>query len=220
MHTVLCRGSSVRMGRWLWLSFGVTALACGGKSSVEEEANGGAAGDVGSGGTGATGGSVSVGGAESGGASGSAAFVPSPLCALPIASGDCEKQIRRFAFERLTRHCEPFWFTGCGANGNSFATLAECEAACGGSAEGDCPETQPATGEMCFVSTTTCHYAQNGCQCTLLASPGYCDPIDPTFGFRRREAAAPGSTPNRPALVPPPPPVICECADGIWSCSL
>ena len=42
----------------------------------------------------------------------------------------CKSSIERFYFDKEKNLCAPFVYTGCGINGNNFATLKECNQVC------------------------------------------------------------------------------------------
>jgi len=254
------------MGRWhTWLACVILVAACGGQS-IDDESTGGAAGDVGSGGTGdggsanrggsanmagkggsgaragssatggtlSTGGSISFGGATTGGSAttagtgtsvsgsgGTAGTGTAPECQLPLVTGNCNAAFQRYGFNAESGHCEKFLYGGCGANQNNFETLAACEARCGGSAQGHCPESMPQTGSECAESTPPCHYTQEACLCDSDGSSGFCWPFDPQCPYLPREArsdALPCTGPDCPLPIVVPTPYVCECSSGAWSC--
>jgi papilin len=53
-------------------------------------------------------------------------------CLEPQDSGMCFAAFERFAFEPVSRQCQPFTWGGCGANGNNFETNDACESSCVG----------------------------------------------------------------------------------------
>ena len=55
---------------------------------------------------------------------------PSAVCELPIETGPCDAAISSYAFNSEKGACEQFVYGGCEGNGNRFATLAACQAAC------------------------------------------------------------------------------------------
>jgi hypothetical protein len=231
------------MGWWL-VSLGCVAalLACGGQSTDENGSGGGAGESAGTGGSGAragstaTGGNTPIGGSISFGGSWSLAGRDSmggsaptsgragdaPECQLPLQTGSCNAAFARYAFIPGLGHCQRFIYGGCGANANNFESLKACEAACGGSALGDCPDARPDQGEACQGATATCHYAANGCLCVLEEEFGHCRQIDPNCQYRERKAPppdVPGCTgPDCPLPIVLPTPYTCECADAAWSC--
>lgn len=52
------------------------------------------------------------------------------VCALPLETGPCKANMPSYGFGP-DGHCELFTYGGCQGNANRFATLAECQAACG-----------------------------------------------------------------------------------------
>jgi hypothetical protein len=52
------------------------------------------------------------------------------VCALPLDTGPCKGNLPSYGFGP-DGHCELFTYGGCQGNANRFATLAECQAACG-----------------------------------------------------------------------------------------
>lgn len=53
-------------------------------------------------------------------------------CFLPVTSGQCKASLRRFHFNPKTKTCDQFVYSGCGANGNNFATFDQCKQLCPG----------------------------------------------------------------------------------------
>lgn len=53
-------------------------------------------------------------------------------CRLPMKVGSCRAAFPRFYYDVTNQSCRSFTYGGCGANGNNFDTLEECEAACSG----------------------------------------------------------------------------------------
>jgi hypothetical protein len=155
-------GSSSNAGRG-----GTTGAGTGGTTTAGREPIGGEPGSAGE--SGSTG--------ESGN-SGSAGTGPSDRCLLPLESGSCLAYVPSYGFDAAIGLCVRFAYGGCEGNDNRFATLAECEAACGGSDAGGCPETLPADGEACDGAPPVCHYALNECQCA--PSNLECVLFDPT----------------------------------------
>lgn len=56
---------------------------------------------------------------------------PDPACSLPAEPGSCRAYLPRYHHDPATGTCERFVYGGCGGNANNYATLPECEAACG-----------------------------------------------------------------------------------------
>ncbi|KAK7103879.1 hypothetical protein V1264_018685 [Littorina saxatilis] len=52
------------------------------------------------------------------------------VCNLHVEPGSCTVYIQRYFFDKSDGHCKTFTYSGCGGNGNSFATKAECENTC------------------------------------------------------------------------------------------
>lgn len=68
--------------------------------------------------------------------------IPGATCALPFEAGECDAAIPVFWHNPDTGECEENVYGGCGGNDNRFATLAECEGACGA----------PGSGQSCEVN--------------------------------------------------------------------
>jgi len=58
-------------------------------------------------------------------------LVLSDACLLPKESGSCFNQDLRFYWDAEVAECRPLMYSGCGGNGNNFATQDDCYAACG-----------------------------------------------------------------------------------------
>lgn len=52
-------------------------------------------------------------------------------CALPLDTGPCKGNLPSYGFDAPAGHCQLFTYGGCEGNANRFATLADCQAACG-----------------------------------------------------------------------------------------
>ena len=48
------------------------------------------------------------------------------ICSLEVSPGDCSGLEIRYYYDIETEDCQPFNFTGCGANQNNFKTLEAC----------------------------------------------------------------------------------------------
>jgi hypothetical protein len=85
-----------------------------------------------------------------------------------------------YGFDPVVGHCVRFFYGGCEGNANRFDTLGECEAECGGSELGECPETQPeATMSSCMPAGLECTYTwQDRCLCAR-GGTRVCSKIDP-----------------------------------------
>ncbi|XP_040158601.1 papilin isoform X5 [Anopheles arabiensis] len=75
------------------------------------------------------------------------------VCQLPHAYGECSGNEERWFYEPHEQRCVRFAYSGCGGNGNNFASESECERSCpaGGRAPVDVDvrgphEQQPAAG--------------------------------------------------------------------------
>lgn len=53
------------------------------------------------------------------------------ICQLPMKHGKCIGNIPRFYFDPTAKTCKRFGYSGCGKNGNNFATKEECGKKCG-----------------------------------------------------------------------------------------
>ncbi|KAL3311349.1 hypothetical protein Ciccas_010070 [Cichlidogyrus casuarinus] len=51
-------------------------------------------------------------------------------CNDPRDDSECLAAFQRYFFNRNTRKCELFIWGGCGANGNNFKSLLDCQLAC------------------------------------------------------------------------------------------
>ena len=52
-------------------------------------------------------------------------------CLLRKEPGSCFNQDLRFYWDGEVAECRPLMYSGCGGNGNNFATQDDCYAACG-----------------------------------------------------------------------------------------
>jgi len=52
------------------------------------------------------------------------------LCNLPSDSGSCDMYVPAYFYDRLSRRCEQFVWSGCGGNANRFTSLSDCEQRC------------------------------------------------------------------------------------------
>lgn len=143
-------------------------------------------------------------------------------CGLPLESGPCNALFYAFGFDPMRGHCVRFPYGGCQGNENNFATLAECEAACGGSNVGACPERRPELGTMCEAPMLPCvyHY-RDACLCAD-SIPYNCSKVDPSCEVILRDLppddACSGDDCTAEIRVENH---FCECeSDNLWHCSL
>ncbi|XP_056676063.1 collagen alpha-3(VI) chain isoform X2 [Monodelphis domestica] len=52
------------------------------------------------------------------------------ICKMPQEIGTCGNFALRWFYDPESQSCGRFWYSGCGDNGNNFATEADCEKAC------------------------------------------------------------------------------------------
>jgi hypothetical protein len=104
-------------------------------------------------------------------------------CSLPIDSGPCLAYTRAFGFSAADGNCQPFVYGGCEGNSNRFATLAECEAQCGGVTLSRCPPAlpSPARGGCAIDASLYCTYDADGCLCAVTSTTA-CTKIEPDCG--------------------------------------
>jgi len=55
-----------------------------------------------------------------------------PICQLPMKTGMCKADMKRFYYDADTKTCKSFTYGGCGGNGNNFETMEECIGKCMG----------------------------------------------------------------------------------------
>jgi hypothetical protein len=91
----------VVLSSW-WCAAAFAALSCGGKST--RESAGALAPDAGA--------------------------TPDLVCGLPRDPGSCDAYVPSYYHDASARLCLPFVYGGCEGNGNRFASLADCRAAC------------------------------------------------------------------------------------------
>ena len=53
------------------------------------------------------------------------------MCYQPADSGNCTENSVAFFFDKDSRRCSPFTYTGCGGNDNRFNSEEQCERMCG-----------------------------------------------------------------------------------------
>lgn len=115
----------------------VAAGGCGGATSHD-----GDGGQAASGGRSGTGGAVGTGGIP----------IHLPTCGLPLEAGSCDGALEAWGFDAGLGRCVPFFYGGCGANQNNFASRELCEATCGAAPSLDaCDVTTP-----CVLVETSC----------------------------------------------------------------
>ncbi|KAK6043510.1 Kunitz/Bovine pancreatic trypsin inhibitor domain protein, partial [Cooperia oncophora] len=51
-------------------------------------------------------------------------------CLQPLEVGTCKETYPSFYFDRNTKTCRPFSYSGCGGNDNRFLTLMQCQGLC------------------------------------------------------------------------------------------
>uniref|UniRef100_A0A183GQH4 BPTI/Kunitz inhibitor domain-containing protein n=1 Tax=Heligmosomoides polygyrus TaxID=6339 RepID=A0A183GQH4_HELPZ len=51
-------------------------------------------------------------------------------CLQPAEVGSCKETYPAYHFDRLTKSCRPFSYSGCGGNDNRFLTLTQCQGLC------------------------------------------------------------------------------------------
>jgi hypothetical protein len=207
----------------------------GGSSATGGSVQGGSGGSVatggsvqgGSGGSSATGGSIATGGTVTGGSGGGSTgggAGAGAACGLPIVSGPCNAAFFAYGFDQARGHCVRFPYGGCQGNENRFDTLAECEAACGGSNVGDCPETRPDAMVRCDPSAPPCTYGwQDFCLCAQ-NTPTQCSKIDLQCPAVLRDVPPPedGECVGDDCVsrIVAPSNYLCRCgAVGVWDCS-
>uniref|UniRef100_A0A915D2G2 Papilin n=1 Tax=Ditylenchus dipsaci TaxID=166011 RepID=A0A915D2G2_9BILA len=52
-------------------------------------------------------------------------------CLEPLSRGNCQHELPAYFYNKHTKQCEPFSYTGCLGNGNRFLTLSQCQGTCG-----------------------------------------------------------------------------------------
>ncbi|KAF1752814.1 hypothetical protein GCK72_019369 [Caenorhabditis remanei] len=52
------------------------------------------------------------------------------VCDMPVERGECQLAVPRWYHDSKTSQCKMMMWTGCGGNGNSFSSKADCESLC------------------------------------------------------------------------------------------
>ncbi|XP_078327972.1 PI-stichotoxin-She2b-like [Crassostrea virginica] len=55
---------------------------------------------------------------------------PASRCLKPKDPGYCGYYLLRYYYDVYRRKCAPFYYSGCGDNGNNFRTFSECHYYC------------------------------------------------------------------------------------------
>jgi hypothetical protein len=183
-------------------------MSTGGMSTGGMSTGGMSTGGISTGGI-STGG-ISTGGMSTGGVAGTSAGTGGGggICSLPLVTGSCQAYFPSFGFSTTTGNCVPFVYGGCGGNDNRFATLVECEAACGGPRLSDCPETAP-DGLECPEEGKVCTYDFENCLCAPTIVGGPCSKVDSGCALRPDAGVSPIVVASYKA---------CTCSSGKWTC--
>ncbi|KPJ10062.1 Papilin, partial [Papilio machaon] len=72
---------------------------------------------------------------------------PQPSCVEPQETGNCTEKHAAWSFSQTENRCVPFYYTGCGGNGNRFDTEASCMASCPSAYEPEICVLPAETGE-------------------------------------------------------------------------
>ncbi|XP_013170735.1 PREDICTED: papilin isoform X4 [Papilio xuthus] len=72
---------------------------------------------------------------------------PQPNCVEPQETGNCTEKHAAWSFSPTENRCVPFYYTGCGGNGNRFDTEASCMASCPSAYEPEMCVLPAETGE-------------------------------------------------------------------------
>ena len=189
--------------------------------------SGGAGGTSGTGTAGTNAAGTSSGGAVTGGTGGGSTGGGAGICTFPIDSGPCEAYIPSFGFSALDGNCQPFIYGGCEGNPNRFATLAECEAQCGGGTLSRCPSKPPSTalGGCAVGDAFLCTYDGTGCLCAVTRAQS-CNKVDPNCGTVLEVPPGGGVPPPDGDRIVCQPYTLCTCgpvtsdAPATWMCQL
>ncbi|XP_070188785.1 uncharacterized protein [Littorina saxatilis] len=71
-------------------------------------------------------------------------------CIWPVAPGNCDLQLGRFYYDRITQQCVPFNYTGCDGNLNNYENIEQCVSV---SMEGACCYRTFATTKDSVISS-------------------------------------------------------------------
>lgn len=62
-------------------------------------------------------------------------FVPfgssTDVCTLSLDTGTCDNNITRWFYNKDSKQCEQFLYSGCSGNRNNFEKLSQCLSSCG-----------------------------------------------------------------------------------------
>lgn len=95
------------------------------------------------------------------------ALSPDEICSLTLRTGNCRNaNIGRWYYNSNKRKCEPFFYSGCGGNANSFETEEECYGTCGESC------FQPMYRGYCYAHAWRYFFNQTSGMCEKFAYGG------------------------------------------------
>ncbi|XP_043274071.1 papilin [Venturia canescens] len=72
-------------------------------------------------------------------------------CLLPALLGECHNYTQRWFYDSYEQRCRPFYYGGCGGNGNNFETEHECAGRCEKSLSTPAPPAVEFRTEFCFL---------------------------------------------------------------------
>ncbi|CAH2045947.1 unnamed protein product, partial [Iphiclides podalirius] len=108
---------------------------------------------------------------------------PQPVCALPQEAGNCTERYAAWSFSQTENRCVPFYYTGCGGNGNRFDSERACAAACPSAFAPDICTLPAETGE-CADYTGRWYYDTTESRCKHFYYGG-CGGNENSFGTQQ-----------------------------------
>lgn len=113
-------------------------------------------------------------------------------CFLPKSIGPCRGSFPSYYYNRLSKKCEYFIWSGCGGNSNRFESRESCEKQCRvlkvkRGSEHNAKRCDPLCNKGCKLTDgcncPTCHYSSRKNVCNLPAVRGHCRALLPRWRY-------------------------------------